>query len=63
MKFTITIDCHDDGKLSVWSQEKENMTSAQKQQKEELLREVKRLAAEKNAEIVHHPKSVETEPF
>lgn len=58
MRWTITIDCHDDGKIDVWKQEKPekgSITAAERQRMNETLSAVKEIAREKNYEIIHKP--------
>lgn len=55
MKWSITIDCHDDGSLDVWTQEKAekgSLTPTDRQRMNETLSAVKKIVREKNCEII-----------
>jgi hypothetical protein len=52
LKFSITIEADETGRLSFWHQEKEDMTIKDKQQFNETVAAVGRLVRDKNNEIV-----------
>jgi hypothetical protein len=55
LKFSITIEADETGKLSFWHQEKEDMTIKDSQQFTDTVAAVGRLVRDKNMEIVGRP--------
>jgi hypothetical protein len=56
LKFSLTIQSDETGKLSFWHQEKEDMKSSDKQQLERIKRKVRDLVEEENSSIIHQVK-------